>query len=346
MTDVTRTPAGGPQAAPLTDRHGREVSYLRLSVTDRCNLRCGYCVARQTVPLMPHDAILSYEELLDIIGLAGQLGIDKVRLTGGEPFVRRDFMHLVAGIRERYPAVDLRLTTNGTLLSGHADALKAAGMSCVNLSLDTLDRATFERITGRDALFDVRRAMDEVLAAGLSLKINAVAMRGVNDAELPAFIAMARNLPVDVRYIEFMPMGGCTVWNEEVFWPAEDILAKARELAELTPVKLPPDRHSGPAKMFTIAGGKGRFGLITPLSSHFCGSCNRLRITPDGRLRTCLFSDKEYRLRPILRHPRLGLEALARVLRLAGNRKPLGYEILKARTTAAVALKHMSAIGG
>ena len=240
------------------------------------------------------------------------------------------------------------ITTNGVLLCEFAKSLRNAGLSGLNVSLDTLRQDRFMQIARRPGLDDVLAGIDAALEAGFtSVKINMVVMRGVNDDELADFAELARHRPLHVRYIEFMPMGGCTVWTEDVFWPAEDILAKARELAELTPVKLPPDRHSGPARMFTIAGGKGRFGLITPLSSHFCGSCNRLRITPDGHLRTCLFSDKEYRLRPMLRHPRLGPEAVARVMRLALRKKPLGYRLLREQAGAGEAIHGMmSAIGG
>lgn len=330
---------------PLQDAHGRIVSYLRLSVTDRCNLRCHYCASCQELKFLSHDAILRYEELLHLVDLAVGVGVAKVRLTGGEPFARRDFLTLVRSILERQPQLDLRITTNGTLLEGKIGQLQAAGVRCLNISLDTLQPAVFARITGQDLHGRVMAAMHQALEAGIRVKLNAVAMRGINDGELPAFLDLARRLPVDVRFIEFMPMGGSTLWREENFWSAEDILAQANHYATLVPVERGDQRH-GPARMFVIEGGAGRFGLITPLSNHFCGSCNRLRITSDGCLRPCLFSDREYRLRPLLRHPKLGLAAVAKVLRLAGSRKPLGHEILAARRRCAVAEKRMSSIGG
>ncbi|SNR90711.1 cyclic pyranopterin phosphate synthase [Humidesulfovibrio mexicanus] len=329
---------------PLADAHGRSVSYLRLSVTDRCNLRCVYC-DNQMSNRLSHFDVLRYEEMLDLMGLARGLGIGKVRLTGGEPFARKDFMEFLERARTRYPDLRLRITTNGTMLAPFAPRLAAAGVDRVNISLDTLDPATFARVTGRDLYHAVRRAIDACLEAGLGVKINAVAMRGVNDQELPGFLALARELPVDVRFIEYMPMGG-SEWHAEQVWRASDILAEAQALARIT--LLPRDAgDAGPAQMYAIEGGKGRLGLITPLSNHFCASCNRLRITSGGVLRTCLFSDKVYRLRPALRHPKLGLPAVERILRLALRNKPVGADLLAARRSGqGVSHTAMSSIGG
>ena len=332
-------------ARRLTDEHGRTVRYLRLSVTDRCNLRCLYCRSNARERCIPHDEVLRYEEMLRIVGAAVDYGIEKVRLTGGEPFARKGFLRLVEMLRTGFPAVDIRITTNGTLLRPHVAALRDLGVGAINLSLDSFRRDGFAAVTGRDMLPEVLAAMDALLAAGIRLKINAVALRGVNDHDLGEFLAFARTHPVDVRFIEFMPMGNGTRWSEENFWPATEILAEARRLADLEPV----ERHAadgGPARMFAIRGGLGRFGLITPLSNHFCTECNRLRVTSDGWLRTCLFADKEYRLRGLLRHPALGMGAVRRVLELANRRKPLGVQLLRARTATAVADKAMVGIGG
>jgi len=341
-------PAGGHSAGKaLSDTRGRSVSYLRLSVTDRCNLRCLYCDSRMR-QWLSHEEVLRYEEFLELMGLGLKLGIGKVRLTGGEPFARKGFMEFVEAARARYPQLDLRLTTNATLLAPFAPRLAAAGVARVNISLDTLDPATFARVTGQDMYQEVRRGIDACLAAGLRVKLNAVAMRGVNDFELAGFINLARELPIDVRFIEYMPMGG-SEWKPEQVWRAADILAEAKTLAELTPIERGggPSADSGPAQMYAIQGGAGRFGLITPLSNHFCGSCNRLRITSGGVLRTCLFSDRVYRLRGALRHPKLGLAAVERILRLASQVKPLGFELLAARRAGqGVCGTAMSAIGG
>jgi cyclic pyranopterin phosphate synthase len=335
---------GPAPGQPFADAKGRSVSYLRLSVTDHCNLRCLYCDGRMAQRLT-HADVLRYEEMLQLIALTEAMGIRKVRLTGGEPFVRRDFVEFVERARARFPALLLRITTNGTLLAPHAARLAAAGVDRVNISLDTLSRETFARVTGKDLYPEVRQGIDACLAAGMGVKINAVAMRGVNDGELAGFLALARELPVDVRFIEYMPMGGAA-WTTDQYWSAADILADAKALADLTPLPR-DDADAGPAQMYAIEGGRGRFGLITPLSNHFCGSCNRLRITSNGLLRTCLFSDRTYRLRAALRHPKLGPEAVGRILRLALARKPVGAELLAARLEGrAVSATAMSAIGG
>lgn len=333
-------------SVPAADTHGRTVSYLRLSVTDRCNLRCSYCWSCHNMRFMQHGDILTYEEMLECIGAARELGISKVRLTGGEPFVRKGFMHFIESIRKTYPAIDVRLTTNATLMEGSPARLSELGVRRINISLDTLDAKTFERITGRDFFGRVRAAIDECLAAGLRVKVNAVAMRGVNDHELPAFLELARRLPIDLRFIEHMPMGDEVPWNPAEFWSAEDILDEASRLVGLEPVERDAD-SSGPARVFRIKGGFGRLGLISPLSNHFCGSCNRLRITADGRLRTCLFSDREYRLRPALRGRGASRARLSRIMRRALLTKPVGVDLLRARKMGRpVALKRMQAIGG
>jgi cyclic pyranopterin phosphate synthase len=327
----------------LADDHGRAVSYLRLSVTDRCNLRCLYC-DRQMRHILSHDEVLRYEELLELMGLAQTLGIGKVRLTGGEPFARRNFMEFLETARERFPDMALRLTSHGTLIAPFAPRLAAARVDRVNISLDTLNAATFARVTGQDMLAKVREGIEACLLAGIRVKLNAVALRGVNDGELAGFLDLARRLPVDVRFIEYMPMGGSD-WKPEQVWSAADILAEAQKLAVLTPLARDA-ADAGPAQMYAIGGGAGRFGLITPLSNHFCGACNRLRITSAGVLRTCLFSDRTYRLRPALRHEKLGRGFVERIVRLALRKKPVGAELLAARRAGAVCSTGMSSIGG
>ena len=330
----------------LTDMQGRAVRYLRLSLTDRCNLRCLYCCnSSQYQPCISHPDVLRYEELLRIVRLMSTRGIEKVRLTGGEPFARKGCTEFIGMLRAEFPHLDIRLTTNGTLTYDHIPALARMKIGAINLSLDTFNAECFARITGKDALHTVLKALEALLSAGIRVKINAVGLKGLNDSELPEFLHLVKNEPVDVRFIEFMPMGAETCWSEEYFWSAEDILAQARSLADIQPV---PRHHaqSGPARMFTIAGSKGRLGLITPLSNHFCGTCNRLRITPEGAVRTCLFDDKEYPLREILRNPQQGDAALMAALEQAIQHKPVGVELLRQRGLAAVAQKNMSKIGG
>lgn len=328
----------------LRDGRGREVSYLRLSVTDRCNLSCMYCRPRNRITFIPHANILRYEELLDLVALARDMGVNKVRLTGGEPFARKDVMVLVESIRRRFPEIDLRITTNATMLTGKPALLAELGVTAVNISLDTLNREKFTRITGCDRLDTVRQALDECLEAGLRVKVNAVALRGINTDEIADFVRLAQSAPLDVRFIEFMPVGDGHLWKPENYISAHDVLELAMRAADLA-----PEEHGhasgGPARMYRLVGGLGRFGVISPLSEHFCDTCNRLRITADGKLRTCLFSEREYRLRPLLRNKRLGLPMVRRVIGIALRDKPLGYEVLNP-SGATPEARDMSAIGG
>lgn len=334
-------------SASLEDAHGRTVRYIRLSVTDRCNLRCTYCRSGMET-FIPHESVLRYEEMGQLVDMAIDMGVEKVRLTGGEPFARKGFVAFLERLRAAHPALDIRVTTNGTLIGPYIPALKDIALNAVNLSLDTFDRAKFERITGRDLFPKVLESMEALLEAGIHLKLNAVAMRGFNDDELPAFVEYALKHPVDVRFIEFMPMGEGTRWTDASFWSAPDILAAVEKLAEVIPVR-EEQRNGGPARLYTLAGpdgpGLGRLGLISPLTNHFCAACNRLRITSDGALRTCLFDDREYRLRNVLRHPKLGLPAVRRIVALATRHKPIGARLLERRENA-VAQRRMTAIGG
>lgn len=331
---------------PLIDGHGRPVHYLRLSVTDRCNLHCLYCRNLGRQQFIPHPQILRYEEIVRLVGLMSAGGVTKLRLTGGEPFVRRGCEHLLVMLRERFPQLDLRLTSNGTLLEPHVPLLRRLGLGAVNLSLDSFDRQTFAQVTGHDLLPAVLSALDALLAAGIRVKINAVAMRGINDRQLDDFIHAARSLPVDVRFIEFMPIGAGTHWSPESFWPAAEIFREVAARVALAPEQQVL-RNAGPARMYRVLGGRGRLGFIAAVSNHFCASCNRLRLTCNGNLRTCLFDDHEYRLRGLLRHQACDDAQLARVLRLACLKKPVGAELLRNRPQGqAVAGTPMAAIGG
>ncbi|SOB59723.1 GTP 3',8-cyclase [Pseudodesulfovibrio profundus] len=330
----------------LEDRHGRKASYMRVSVTDRCNLQCTYC-AGEGQTFIPHPIILRYEEILDLMGLAVNLGVEKVRFTGGEPFVRKGFGDFMIRAAEQFPTLDLCVTTNATLVGKYVDSLADAGIKRVNISLDTLDPAKFQSITGNDLFHTVRSNIDRCLEAGMKVKVNAVAMKGVNDDELPAFIDFARNNKLDMRFIEFMPVGLETGWKGDAVWTAEEILSQAQNLADIKPVTDEEGGQHGPARMFSIEGGKGRLGLISPYTNHFCGTCNRLRLTSDGNLRTCLFSDKVYRLRPVLRHPKLGLQAVEKILRRASRHKPMGHELLERMPAGqGVCRTRMASIGG
>lgn len=349
MTTSIQIPRATPAPEPVIDGYGRTVSYMRFSVTDRCNLACGYCRSADT-GFIPHARILTYEELVFLAQLGAEdLGVSKLRLTGGEPFARKGFMDFLGTLRTTCPNLDLRITTNATLIGqGDITRLKKLGVTRLNISLDALDRDLYAEITGRDAYETVLGVVHGCLDAGIAVKINAVAMKGVNDNQLPAFLEFARKHPVDVRFIEFMPMGEGTSWDASRHWSAAEILAQAAQHATLVPVAR-STCQSGPANVHAIEGGKGRLGVISPLSNHFCATCNRLRITSDGRLRTCLFSDKEYGLRGLMRSS-LDRETIRRqvlrTIRTAAKIKPMGHELLAKRTRAGVAAKRMNAIGG
>ncbi len=361
--------------ALLSDEHGRVARYLRLSVTDHCNLRCHYCRSEVEENFIPHASILRYEEMLTIVAASLRMGIQKVRLTGGEPFARRGFMDFVTTLRERFPQIDLRITTNATLVRPHVPKLQELGIRAINISLDSFHKETFARITGKDMLEEVLLTIQALLQAHIRVKINAVAMRGVSDVEMEHFVRFAHDHRVDVRFIEFMPMGSTTTWSEDLFLPAEDILQHAQQFATLTPLDfsklkakkradsspIPPEDltpHAGPARMYSLEGGQGRIGIISAMSNHFCHSCNRLRVTSDGQLRTCLFADTEHDLRDILRSDTLCADAkpehkqacleqeICHVFEKAIKDKPLGEALLKARNAKAVAQKKMVSIGG
>lgn len=242
-------------AASLEDGHGRTVRYIRLSVTDRCNLRCTYCRSGMET-FIPHESVLRYEEMEQLVDMAMDMGVEKVRLTGGEPFARKGFSDFLERLRAAHPALDIRVTTNGTLIGPHIQTLKAIGLNAVNLSLDTFDRDKFEQITGRDLFGKVRENMDALLDAGIPFKLNAVAMRGFNDDELPAFVDYAMHHPIDVRFIEFMPMGEGTRWSDSCFWSAPDILDAVKGLVAVVPVEQ-EQRNGGPARLYTLSGPDG-----------------------------------------------------------------------------------------
>ena len=329
----------------LIDSHGRRVSYLRLSITDRCNLRCLYCRPAAEWTFLPHEQILSFEEMAELVDVSRSAGVEKVRLTGGEPFARKGFIPFVGRLHGKYPDLDLRITTNGTMLAGRIEELREAGVSCLNISLDTLKRERFQEITGVDAYAEVRAGIDACLQGGLRVKINVVALKGINDDELPGFVDFARLSGIDVRFIEFMPIGYKSRWNRDNYWPAEDIIAEVEKLVPLEEV-LEASRNSGPARMYGISGGSGRIGVISAVSNHFCESCNRFRVTSDGKLRTCLFSDREYDVRSILRDPGHTMQDLLDLFARANAEKPMGYRLLQDRERNQVCDRAMTAIGG
>ncbi|OFW56962.1 MAG: cyclic pyranopterin phosphate synthase MoaA [Candidatus Solincola sediminis] len=304
----------------MIDPYSRTIDYLRLAVTDRCNLRCLYCMPEEGLQLLRHEDILSYEEILRLLKICIQAGISKVRLTGGEPLVRKDLDYLISQISKLQPSLDISLTTNGLLLSKQAESLAAAGLKRVNISIDSLDPDTYRRITRTGNLSQVLSGLEAAIAAGLEpVKINVVVLKHVNE-ELEAFVELARRLPVHVRFIEYM--SPCGIFDESFYVSAEEIKQGLAEFGRLEVAE--PPLGAGPARYFKLAGAKGLIGFISPISSHFCPNCNRLRLTADGKMKTCLFSPDEDDIREILRsgsEDGYVLETIKRSL----ERKPRDY---------------------
>lgn len=311
----------------MLDRFGRRHVYLRLAVTDRCNLRCTYCMPPEGIPWKERDEILTYEEIERLVRILACMGICKVRLTGGEPTVRPGLPGLVARLAAIPGVETLALTTNGVTLEEQARPFREAGVSKLNVSLDTLRRDRFRKITGRDRLPEVLRGLEAALAAGFApIKMNTVVMGGVNDDELADFVEFARHRPLNVRFIELMPFKG-NGWNPGLFVPFGRMRDALSERYDLLPAGR-PERTGGVAKDFAIAGFQGNVSFVTPLSESFCARCNRLRLTADGQIKTCLFYAPELSLRDALRRGASDDE-LAGMVQAALLQKPEGHPRLE-----------------
>lgn len=290
----------------LVDPRGRRIDYLRISITDRCNFRCIYCQSKGPFKFLPHEEILTFEEIESIVRVGVKLGVKLVRLTGGEPLLRKGIVELVARLAKIPGLEDLSLTTNGYFLSELVKPLKEAGLKRINLSLDTLSEEKFSELTGGFSLKKVMEGLYLSLSEGFTaVKINSVIIRGFNDEECEELAKLSIELPVEVRFIEFMPVGKNSLWDESRVVPISEIKERVERLGKLWPTE---KVGKGPAAVFRFEGAKGKVGFISPLSSHFCGTCNRLRITADGRLRPCLFSDEEINLKDYLRGKKDSLE--------------------------------------
>ena len=319
----------------LCDRFGRRITTLRVSVTDRCNLRCRYCMPAGGVRLSPRAALLCFEEIAQVVAAAADLGVYRIKLTGGEPLLRRDLERLVAMIAAIASIEDLSLTTNGTLLAPLGRALRDAGLQRVTVSLDTLRRERFRRVTGGD-LKAVLAGIEAADRAGLApIKINVVALRGVNDDEFSDFARLTLDRPIEVRFIELMPIGHCASVGPEHFMPAAEVRDRLQAIGALVPVV--SSSWSGPAQRFRFAGARGTVGFIAPITEPFCERCNRLRLTSHGVLRACLLAGGEVALKPALR-PRPDGEALRAAFRDAVALKPARH--------AGRGVTPMSLIGG
>ncbi|MBK5232399.1 MAG: GTP 3',8-cyclase MoaA [Thermoleophilia bacterium] len=326
----------------LTDSFGRRISDLRVSVTDRCNFRCQYCMPAEGLDWIERDGILTYEEIERLVGILGAIGIEDVRLTGGEPLVRRDLPQLIGRLKGLGTIRDLALTTNGYLLERHAEALAEAGLDRINVSIDSLEQDRFFRLTRRDALPQVLTGLEAIMAQpGInSVKVNAVAIRGFTEVELPRFCELARTSGCQVRFIEFMPLDGDRSWDPSQVLTGAELRLLIEGVHPLVEVEREP---SATARVFRFADGEGEVGFISPVSEPFCSDCNRLRLTADGKLRTCLFSLNETDLLGPLRDGTddAGIEAL---IRNAVRGKELRHRINEAGFQQPD--RTMSAIGG
>ena len=328
--------------AHLVDTHGRTVRDLRLSVTDRCNLRCVYCMPSEGMPWLPHDQMLTYEELARIARVAVECGVTGIRLTGGEPTVRKGLANLVRLLRAISPTIDLSMTTNGIALRELAGELREAGLDRVNISLDTLRRERFTALARRDRLDDVLAGIAAARAAGFSpIKINTVLMRGVNDDEAVDLATWARAEHLELRFIEWMPLDFGKGWDRGKLVSGAETRAAIDAVYPLEPEA--GHDPSAPAKTWRYTDGRGRVGFVASVSSPFCGDCDRIRLTADGMVRTCLFAHKEWDFRTLLREG-ANDGRIELLLREAVLRKQPGHLIGQAEFRQPD--RGMSAIGG
>ncbi len=327
----------------LNDRFNRRLNYLRISITDRCNLRCRYCVPRNLIPTLMHEDILRYEEILRVVRTGVLLGINKVRVTGGEPLVRKGVYTFLDELCKIEGLEDVSLTTNGVLLKENIQRIKSAGIRRLNISLDSLNRDKFYKITGHDYFDQVYEGIFSALEAGMNpVKINIVALNGFNDDEIADFAELSIAYPFHIRFIEHMPIGTADIKIDTPLLAPEikKILGKK---GKLFPVE--HQKNDGPADRFKFQNAKGEIGLISALSHHFCNSCNRLRLTANGQLRSCLLSDQQEELKGLLRSGGSD-EDIADLFIKAVKNKPSGHHIKSGHPGADGITSQMSSIGG
>ena len=327
----------------LIDSHKRRIDYLRISVTDRCNLSCVYCKPRSEMKVLSHQDILTYEEIIRIVSVASPLGISRVRVTGGEPLVRRGIVDFIASLKNIDGIEDISLTTNGVLLEDMAGALYASGMPRLNISLDSLNSERFLQITGSDVWQRVWRGINKAEELGFfPIKINNVPVRGMNDDEIVDFARLTVNRRFHVRFIEFMPIGADNRWHRDAGVPTTEVRAAIeRSFGPLLPVT--PTGSAGPSDNYQIPGARGVIGFISPITRHFCETCRRLRLTADGKIRPCLLSDTEIDIKSSMRSGCDDAE-LVRLLKLSLQIKPDRHHVNE--QGAGCFERTMSRIGG
>jgi GTP 3',8-cyclase len=328
----------------LNDQYQRTIDYLRISITDHCNLKCRYCVPFDGRPRLPMSDILSYEEMFKIARAAVACGVTKIRVTGGEPLMRKNMVAFCRMLSSLPEVTDLAVTTNGVLLEAMAADLKAAGVTRVNVSLDTLDTLRYKEITGKDRLEKVIKGIETAEKAGLTpIKINMVPMRGINDDEIADMARWTLTSPYDIRFIELMPTSGwAKKQHNDLFISIDEIKKTVESLGRLEPIAHLQTR--GPAAYARLPDAKGRVGFIAALSHHFCSTCNRLRLTADGKLRACLFAEEEVDIRSPLRSG-APMEKLQEIIRSTAASKPKGHN-LNDQNANPINGRMMGAIGG
>ncbi len=331
-----------PESGPMRDGWGRRIEYLRISVTDKCNLRCVYCMPEEGLPWLRRDELLSYEEIARVVRTLAGMGLRSVRITGGEPLVRRDLASLVRQIRAVPGIRDIALSTNAVLLEEHAEVLRAAGVDRLNVSLDSLRAGRIDAISRRaGSAAAIFRGLDAAERAGFApLKINCVVMRGRNADEVADFAALTRERPWHVRFIEVMPTGENLDVSADEYVPSEEVLASVAAVGGLLPAAGPPG--NGPARYYSFPGAPGTVGIITPMSHAYCGDCNRMRLTADGQLRPCLFGSIQTDLRGPLRRG----EPLEPLVRDTLRVKPERHWLERGSAAGSGGLLALSQVGG
>ncbi len=286
-------------ASHLFDNHGRKINYLRLAVTDRCNLRCFYCMPEEGIQYVDRKELMSYEEMVRLVSVLASLGIEKVRITGGEPFLRKDMMDFLQALHQIEGIQKVNITTNGTLTTPHIPAMKALGINTVNLSIDTLDAENFHRITRRDSFAKVWECFEALVAHNIPTKLNAVVMEGQNIDDIVPMVQLTKDYPVSVRFIEEMPFNGEGSHYPKLTWHHRRIVEHIREA--FPALEKIPDPPNSTSMHYQVPGHQGNIGIIAAYSRTFCGTCNRVRITPQGMLKTCLYDDGVLNIRDIMR---------------------------------------------
>lgn len=328
----------------LIDNHGRKINYLRLAVTDRCNLRCFYCMPEDGLNWLARAELLTYEEMVRCCKLLVKMGIEKIRITGGEPFVRKDIMQLLTSLSKLDGLKELSLTTNGVLTAPHVPELKKLGVKTVNLSLDTLDANRFFTITRRDEFANVMETLDALLKHNIGVKINAVVMDGKNTEDIKPLVELTKSMPVSVRFIEEMPFNGDGHTYSGIKWDHVRIL---EEISQAFPgIKKIKDPAYSTAYNYQIPDHQGSVGIIAAYSRTFCGTCNRIRITPQGELKNCLYDDGVLNIRDLMRSNDADDELQDKLLTVFGNREKDGWDAERNRIEKTGIHESMATIGG